>query len=226
MNELLVKEFDTSNIRVYLGDDGEPWFITQDVIGVLGIKNQRHALRKLKDEQRGGTIITTPGGKQEFSTVNESGLYALVFQSRTEGALRFQNWITEEVLPSIRKTGSYSLVKKEELSPLDILENHVRHMRRLEESNKDLSEQVKVVAIEARQDHDTLDHDQIKELGSIIEDLYDVRRDYKDLSRARKIIKMKFGLNGSNTWKEIPRYGFNEAKKLILEFRNSIGSSH
>ena len=142
MNELVLKQFESNQIRITTDDQGNPWFVAQDVMSVLGIKNQAHALRKLGSNQRGEVPLQGNGGFREFATVSESGLYALIFQSSKREAIAFQSWVTEEVLPSIRKTGSYSIEPKEELSPLDILENHLRHMRRLEAANKVISIQV------------------------------------------------------------------------------------
>lgn len=64
--------------------------------------------RKIK----GGSQITTPSGEQTMTIINESGLYALIFGSKLESAKRFKHWVTHEVLPAIRKTGSYSIIPK------------------------------------------------------------------------------------------------------------------
>lgn len=88
--------------------DGEPWFVGKDVATALGFTNSRDAIvTHVFDEDRGVENIDTLGGKQKMTIVNESGLYALVFGSRLESAKRFKHWVTSEVLPSIRKTGSY-----------------------------------------------------------------------------------------------------------------------
>lgn len=62
----------------------------------------------MDDDEKGVNTIDTPGGKQEISIVSESGLYALIFKSRRPEAKKFRRWVTSEVLPAIRKTGSYS----------------------------------------------------------------------------------------------------------------------
>lgn len=64
--------------------------------------------RKIK----GGSQITTPSGEQTMTIINESGLYALIFGSKLESAKRFKHWVTHEVLPAIRKTGSYPIIPK------------------------------------------------------------------------------------------------------------------
>ena len=66
------------------------------------------ATRLLDEEEKGTQILPTAGGPQKFTTVSESGLYSLIFASRRPGAKTFKRWVTSEVLPSIRKTGSYN----------------------------------------------------------------------------------------------------------------------
>lgn len=100
--------FDTLPVRAVLRD-GEPWFVAADVCAVLEIVDVRQAVERLDDSERGGCTVPTPGGLQEVRAVNESGLYALIFTSRKPEAQRFRRWVTGEVLPSIRKTGGYSM---------------------------------------------------------------------------------------------------------------------
>ena len=97
--------------------DGEPWFVAKDVCEVLGIGNTSQALSYLEDDERGVTTNDTPGGNQQVSIVNESGLYSLILRSRKPEAKLFKRWITHEVLPTIRKTGGayLSLQKAEDL---------------------------------------------------------------------------------------------------------------
>lgn len=87
--------------------DGEPWFIAADVCTILEIQNPTDALLRL-DEDEKGTLGSTEGGPGR-RIINESGLYSLVLGSRKAEAKRFKKWITSEVLPSIRKTGSYQV---------------------------------------------------------------------------------------------------------------------
>ncbi|WP_293996679.1 BRO-N domain-containing protein [Sphaerotilus sp.] len=88
---------------------GEPWFVAADVCAVLEIANSRDAMSRLSDDEKGVGTTDTLGGSQLVGIVNESGLYALVFNSRKPDAQRFRRWVTGEVLPSIRKTGGYRL---------------------------------------------------------------------------------------------------------------------
>lgn len=89
---------------------GDPWFVARDVCAILGLANPAATLAKLLDEdEKGLAVVYTPGGDQQVSIINESGLYALILRSRKPEARRFRKWVTAEVLPTIRKTGSYSL---------------------------------------------------------------------------------------------------------------------
>ena len=109
MNELQVFEYEGSRIRT-LEIDGEPWFVGKDVAEVLGYKNPQEAVRThVRETDKGVSEILTPGGSQEMKIINESGLYALILKSKLPSAEQFQHWVTSEVLPSIRKTGAYTM---------------------------------------------------------------------------------------------------------------------
>lgn len=88
--------------------DGEPWFCMVDICKSLDIGNVSQAKTRLKED---GVIINevidSIGRKQNTNFINESNMYKLVFQSRKESAERFSDWVTDEVLPTIRKTGGY-----------------------------------------------------------------------------------------------------------------------
>ena len=107
MNQQLVPfDFEGRPVRVVTDSQGEPWFVAADVLATIGLG--RKALERLDDDEKGVSSIHTPGGGQEMTTVNEPGLYTLVLGSRKAEAKRFKRWVTHEVLPSIRKTGSYA----------------------------------------------------------------------------------------------------------------------
>lgn len=87
---------------------GEPWFVGKDVAAALGYTNPRKALGDHVDEEdKGVTKCYTPGGEQEMTIINESGVYSLIFSSKLPKAKEFKRWVTSEVLPSIRRTGGY-----------------------------------------------------------------------------------------------------------------------
>ena len=90
--------------------DGEPWFVGKDVAVALGYAEPRSAVSKrVEVEDRGVAEMETPSGTQKMTIINESGLYSLIFGSKLEKAKRFKHWVTSEVLPALRKTGSYTI---------------------------------------------------------------------------------------------------------------------
>ena len=95
--------------------DGEPWFVVKDVCGALGLENTTKAMSRLdRDEFTSSKVTDSSGREQESYLVNEPGLYSLVLSSRKPEAKAFKRWVTHEVLPAIRKTGGYMVVKDEE----------------------------------------------------------------------------------------------------------------
>lgn len=86
--------------------DGEPWLVAKDVCEVLGLADTNRALAGLDDDEKGTHIMSTLGGNQQVSIINEAGLYSLTIRSRKPEAKLFKRWITHEALPTIRKTGT------------------------------------------------------------------------------------------------------------------------
>ena len=110
MNELQIFENEEFGEIRTVTINNEPWFVGKDVATALGFTNSRDAIAThVFEEDKGVEPIDTPGGKQNMTVVNESGLYALVFGSRLDSAKKFKHWVTAEVLPSLRKTGSYEM---------------------------------------------------------------------------------------------------------------------
>ena len=89
--------------------DNELWFVAKDVCECLGLGDTSKAVGRLDADEKGTNSIPTPGGHQNLLTVNEYGLYSLVLSSRKPEAKEFKRWITHDVIPAIRKTGSYSI---------------------------------------------------------------------------------------------------------------------
>ena len=117
--------------------DGEPWFVGKDIAEVLGYSNSRKAiLDHVDDEDKmdGVTIRDAIGRDQAAVVINESGVYALIFGSKLASAKRFKHWVTSEVLPQIRKNGSYQkrLTPEEmmriQLGMMDDHENRIEHL--------------------------------------------------------------------------------------------------
>lgn len=109
MNEITIWNYDSMAVRT-IKMDGEPWFIGKDVATVLGYSNTRDALAKHVDAEDKNTVAIHDGiGNPNKTVINESGVYALIFGSKLPNAKAFKRWVTSEVLPAIRKRGSYSV---------------------------------------------------------------------------------------------------------------------
>lgn len=93
--------------------DGEPWFVGKDVANALGYKKVTEALQTNVDEMDSTLmgVMDSMGREQKTKVINESGLYSLIFGSKLDSAKKFKRWVTSEVLPSLRKTGSYGAPK-------------------------------------------------------------------------------------------------------------------
>lgn len=149
MNEIRVFEHEKFGKVRAVVIDGEPWFVAKDVAVILGYNNPRDAVRNhVYDDDKGVEKIDTPGGKQKFTIVNESGIYSLIFGSRKTDAKEFKHWVTSEILPSVRKYGFYATddVLEQFLNDPDMaigvfskLKEEREKVRRLECENKELS---------------------------------------------------------------------------------------
>jgi prophage antirepressor-like protein len=137
-SSLTVFSFESNNVRV-VSIDGEPWFVAKDICDVLEHSNSRAALERLKDYEKGVSSIYTLGGNQDMAIISESGLYRLVLTSRKPQAEPFQDWVCQDVIPSVRKTGSYSIAPTEpELSPARAILKMAEFMVEQEEKTRQL----------------------------------------------------------------------------------------
>ncbi len=107
MTTLQLFNYGAQEVRTVL-IDGEPGFIANDLCAVLEIRNPRDTVAGLDDDEKGVATTDTLGGSQQMAYVTEAGMYSLVLRSRKQEAKAFKRWITHEVLPAIRKTGSYT----------------------------------------------------------------------------------------------------------------------
>lgn len=154
--------------------DGEPWFCGKDVAGNLGYVNEKNAVKRHCDD---GEVLKQTLGVQtgmkkdgtpammdvEMFFVNESGLYSLIFGSKLESAKKFKKWVTSEVLPQLRKTGSYGTSKLPQ-TPMELLELHYEAIKQVDS---------KVSTLEARFD------DFEQSLPLLPEDADDVSKEVK-----------------------------------------------
>ncbi|MBQ3442330.1 MAG: hypothetical protein IJG33_03690 [Selenomonadaceae bacterium] len=99
----------------YIKRDEEIWFVGKDVAVALGYKESEKAVREhVPDKFKGVSVLDTPGGNQKVVIISEAGLYRLAFSSKLPSAVKFTDWVCEEVLPSIRKYGFYGLLNGEQ----------------------------------------------------------------------------------------------------------------
>lgn len=107
MSTIIPFSFEEHPVRALTIAD-QPWFVASDVADSLEYKVASAMTRHLDEEEKGVSIVHTPGGDQEMLIINESGLYSAILRSRKAAAKRFKKWVTAEVLPSIRRTGQYT----------------------------------------------------------------------------------------------------------------------
>ena len=89
--------------------NGEPWFIGKDVAASLGYRETAKAIREHVDpDDKGVSVLDTPGGMQQMTVINESGMYSLILSSKLPSARQFKRWVTHDVLPAIRSRGLYA----------------------------------------------------------------------------------------------------------------------
>ena len=145
MNELQTFNFEELQIRT-MNVDGEPYFIGKDVAEVLGYKDVSSAVSKHVDDDDKTTLLIQQDGsnyKSRTTLINESGLYSLIFSSKLESAKRFKRWVTSEVLPTLRKTGTYQVPD----NPMDAL----KLMFQAQEETKEEINSVKADVIDLKE---------------------------------------------------------------------------
>lgn len=147
MNLTVFTDQDFGSIRA-MEIEGEPWFVGKDVANCLGFSNSRDAISNhVFPEDKGVETIDTLGGKQKLVVINESGLYAMVFNSRLPNAKKFKHWITSEVLPSIRKHGAYAtpVTIEKIISNPDFGIRLLQSLKNEQEKNQELEKENKVL---------------------------------------------------------------------------------
>ena len=178
----------------------------------LGYSNARDALSKHVDkEDKGVAKCDTPGGKQDLSIINESGLYALIFGSKLESAKRFKHWVTSEVLPTIRKTGGY----QKQLSPtemmriqLGMIDDHENRIENLENNMTIDYGQQQVLG-------ETVNHTVISILGGKESNAYkEVSK--KVFAECNRDLKNYFQVNARNN---VPKKRFEEALQYAKSWK-------
>ena len=137
--------------------DMAPWFVGRDVATALGYAKPENAIAAhVFEEDKTSTLIQGSGSNYKSKTIiiNESGLYALVFGSKLESAKRFKHWVTSEVLPAIRKTGSYS-VKTTGQQRFDLMNQEVLAVQKLQ---NEMMSKLDALEVARKQDRQALDN--------------------------------------------------------------------
>ncbi len=120
-NALQIFTYNNNEVRT-VEKDGEVWFVAKDVADVLEIQNIRQNTVNLDDDEKDVCKVYTPSGEQDMTVISESGLYALVLRSNKPEAKAFSRWVRKEVLPTIRKTGQFSINQEQPALPSGVLD--------------------------------------------------------------------------------------------------------
>ncbi len=200
--------------------DGEPWFCMTDICKALEISNTSQAKTRLNaDGVITNEVIDSIGRKQNANFVNEPNMYKLIFQSRKESAERFTDWVTSEVLPTIRKTGSYQkpMTIPEQIQLL--AQGNVKLEEKIESVNDDLQEfkrDMPLLALECQKITKAKNQKVVPMLGGKNAPAY------KDNSLRQLVysdidaqLRREFGVN---TYKAIKRNQCDMAIKIINEY--------
>lgn len=178
-NLKLFENPDFGDVRVLLDGKNNPWFVGNDIARCLGYENLGNAVKRFVDDE--DSIILTSDCKsmgfkinplinqavREIKLINESGMYSLIMSSKMESAKKFKRWVTSEVLPSIRKTGSYSMPSNNMPSKNELPSDYIEALEALLKSEKEkraLAE-AKKAAEEAKRISDNI----IKEQAPMVE---------------------------------------------------------
>lgn len=107
MSNLQLFNFNGSDVRIIINENGDPMFLASEICNILEIGNTSQSLSRLDEDEKNTIILNDGIGNPNKSVITESGLYSLVLSSRKNVAKSFKRWVTKEVLPSIRKHGGY-----------------------------------------------------------------------------------------------------------------------
>lgn len=156
MNELMIFENPEFGKIRSVQLDGEAWLVGKDVAEALGYSNTRDALDRHVDQEDRNTVVNPDGnrGNPNMTIINESGLYSLVLSSKLPGAKRFRRWVTSEVLPTLRRQGTYTMQPPK--SAMELLRLQSQAMFELDERVSVLENQM------------TIDHGQQRELQKAV----------------------------------------------------------
>lgn len=220
MNELQIFNYNGNEVRT-VQIDGEPWWVLKDVCAVLGISKHRDAAARLDADERESVRVDTLGGTQEMVCVNESGLYNVILRSDKPQAKPFRKWVTNEVLPSIRKTGGYQLPQmSKELRAIIMQDQKIQEVEnrvnRVQEDLDEFKEEMPLLALDCDRISRAVHIKGVECLGGKDSLAYQDRslrgKVYSDLHRE---IKRQFGVT---TYKAIRRNQCDNVCRIISEY--------
>lgn len=195
--------------------NNETYFVGKDIARALGYgegKSLNNAIANHVDEEdKGVTESMTPGGKQSMTVINESGLYALIFGSKLESAKRFKHWVTSEVLPAIRKTGSY----QKPLTPQEMLRIQLGMIDNHEDRITDLEQNMTIDYGQQMVLGDTVSKVVIDALGGKESNAYkEIGK--KVFAECNRDLKHYFNVNARNN---VPKKKFDEAMQYVKSWQ-------
>jgi anti-repressor protein len=138
--------FNNETVRI-IGSFQEPWFVAKDVCSILGLENVTNSVKPLPEKWRSLKVLSTPSGNQNTNIINEAGLYRLIMRSNKSIAQKFQEWVCEDVLPSLRRKGEYRMNEEYQLK-LQELENQKKLTEELEQELENQKQQTEIQRIE------------------------------------------------------------------------------
>lgn len=161
----------------------EPYFVGKDVAFALGYTNPRKAIRDhVDDEDKGVTKCDTLGGKQDLTVINESGLYSLILSSKLPNAKQFKRWVTSEVLPTIRKTGTYGELDIQKIIGMTVSETVKQLLPLLQQASTCEEEEIVVRKRQRRKPAGIIEK-LPRDLRNVVDDmLCSERYTYKDIA--------------------------------------------
>lgn len=206
-------------IRTVVIDD-EPWFVAKDIAKSLGYKNTNQSVKDNTDsDDRGVSPVVTPSGMQNMVVINESGLYSLIFGSKLESAKKFKKWVTSEVLPSIRKQGSYQLPQTTDGKIALLAQGHMELKQEVDTIKADLEAlkmDLPILPIEAEKITEAVRRKGVEVLGGKTSNAYNDRSIRQKLyNNLYSNIKYNFGVR---SYKAIKRSQCDKALEVISNF--------
>ena len=213
MNKMTIfKNENFGEVRTVLIDD-IPYFVGKDVAEILGYKNTRDALLKRVDEEDkrdGVAIYDSIGREQKPVLINESGLYSLILSSKLQSAKKFKRWVTGEVLPQIRKTGSYSAMPKSYPEALRLYADEVEKREKAELEMKKAIKEKSWISTHREATAMNLASQKTKEVNKLKVKL-DLEMSYATVKKVEKITGRKYDWQALKKYCERAGLGWNKA---------------